>query len=68
MNSNEVYIQRCIDLAKKGSGYVSPNPLVGCVIVKDNEVISEGFHSAFGSPHAEADAINKYSGDLTGTT
>jgi len=66
--SNEDYIRECIELAKKGAGYVSPNPLVGCVIIKDGEKVSEGYHHAFGSPHAEADAINKYKGDLTGAT
>lgn len=49
---------RCIDLAKKGAGLVSPNPLVGCVIVKDNKIIAEGYHRKFGSDHAEVNAIS----------
>lgn len=51
-------MQRCIELAKKGAGYVSPNPLVGCVIVKQGKVIEEGYHKQFGSVHAEVNAIN----------
>jgi diaminohydroxyphosphoribosylaminopyrimidine deaminase/5-amino-6-(5-phosphoribosylamino)uracil reductase len=55
---SEKYIQRCIELAKKGRGQVSPNPLVGCVIVKNGKVIAEGYHKQFGSHHAEVNAIN----------
>lgn len=58
INQNEYFIKRCISLAKKGSGYVSPNPLVGCVIVKGNRIIGEGYHKKFGGPHAEINAIN----------
>ena len=58
MNSDEIYIQRCFDLAILGLGNVAPNPLVGCVIVKDGIVIGEGFHQKFGGPHAEVNAIN----------
>ncbi len=50
-------MQHAIDLAKKGRGYVHPNPLVGCVIVKDNQIISEGYHAYFGGNHAEKNAI-----------
>lgn len=49
---------RCIELAKKGAGYVSPNPLVGCVIVKNGKIIAEGYHKKFGTPHAEVNAID----------
>jgi diaminohydroxyphosphoribosylaminopyrimidine deaminase / 5-amino-6-(5-phosphoribosylamino)uracil reductase len=59
---NKIYkenlINRCIELAKKGMGNVSPNPLVGCVIVKNGKVVAEGYHKKFGSHHAEANAIN----------
>lgn len=68
MDENQNYIRACIDLARMGAGYVSPNPLVGCVIVKDGKKVSQGYHRAFGSPHAEAEAISNYNGDLTGTT
>ena len=52
------YIERTFYLAKKGEGKVSPNPLVGCVIVKNNKIIGEGFHENYGSNHAEINAIN----------
>ena len=56
--TNEDYIKRCIHLAKKGFGNASPNPLVGSVIVHNNEIIGEGFHQKFGEAHAEVNAIN----------
>lgn len=52
------YMKRCLELALRGSGYVSPNPLVGCVIVENNFIIGEGYHTAFGEPHAEVMAIS----------
>ena len=52
------YIERTFYLAKKGQGKVSPNPMVGCVIVKNNIIIGEGFHEKYGSSHAEINAIN----------
>ena len=51
------YMQRCLDLALLGQGSVSPNPMVGCVIVKDDKIIGEGYHQKFGGPHAEVMAI-----------
>ena len=51
-------MQRCIDLAQKASGKTYPNPLVGCVIVHNDEIIGEGFHEKAGQPHAEINAIN----------
>jgi diaminohydroxyphosphoribosylaminopyrimidine deaminase/5-amino-6-(5-phosphoribosylamino)uracil reductase len=57
-NNKEYYIKRCIKLALKGSGKVSPNPLVGCVIVKNGNIIGEGYHRYFGGLHAEINAIN----------
>ena len=50
-------MQRCLELAKRGAGFVNPNPLVGCVIVNDGKIISEGWHTAFGKDHAERMAI-----------
>ncbi|MEO1050485.1 MAG: bifunctional diaminohydroxyphosphoribosylaminopyrimidine deaminase/5-amino-6-(5-phosphoribosylamino)uracil reductase RibD [Bacteroidota bacterium] len=49
---------RALDLAQLGHGSVSPNPLVGCVIVHDNEIIGEGWHQQYGQAHAEVNAIN----------
>lgn len=54
---NETIMQKCLELASKGLGWTSPNPLVGSVLVKDNEVISEGFHEYFGGAHAEANCL-----------
>lgn len=59
MANSEKFMLRCLELAKNGLGYVNPNPLVGCVIVKDGEVISEGWHAAVGHNHAERMAILK---------
>ena len=58
LNLDEIYMKRCIELAIKGAGYVSPNPLVGCIIVHDNIIIGEGYHKQFGKEHAEVHAIN----------
>lgn len=53
------FMQRCIQLAQKGCGYTSPNPMVGAVIVYDGKIIGEGYHIKYGGPHAEVNAINK---------
>jgi len=53
-----MYMQRCIDLARKGIRSVAPNPMVGCVLVVNNKIIGEGYHQFFGGPHAEINAIN----------
>jgi diaminohydroxyphosphoribosylaminopyrimidine deaminase/5-amino-6-(5-phosphoribosylamino)uracil reductase len=54
---HEKYMQRCLDLAKLGGVAVAPNPMVGCVIVKNGLIIGEGYHQKFGSAHAEVNAI-----------
>ena len=59
------YIQRTFYLAKKGKGRVAPNPLVGCVIVKNNIIIGEGYHKKFGENHAEIDAFKNCIEDPT---
>ena len=56
--SDEICMQRCLELASLGNGTVSPNPMVGCVIVQDQKVIGEGYHRKFGEAHAEVNAIN----------
>ncbi|MFN4122255.1 MAG: bifunctional diaminohydroxyphosphoribosylaminopyrimidine deaminase/5-amino-6-(5-phosphoribosylamino)uracil reductase RibD [Flavobacteriales bacterium] len=53
----EGFMRRCFELAQKGLGAVSPNPLVGCVIVYEGKIIGEGFHRKYGEAHAEPDAI-----------
>ena len=52
-------MQRAIELARKGTGFVNPNPMVGCVVVKDNAIISEGYHEYYGGFHAERNALTK---------
>ena len=52
-NAHEAYMSRALELARQGCGKVSPNPMVGCVLVRDGEIIGEGYHSEFGGPHAE---------------
>ena len=59
MEMKEIFMKRCIEIAKKGLGNVSPNPMVGCVIVHKNKIISEGYHKKYGENHAEVNAINK---------
>tara|TARA_Y100000589_G_scaffold122989_1_gene117417 strand:- start:1070 stop:2074 length:1005 start_codon:yes stop_codon:yes gene_type:complete len=54
---HEIFLKRAIDLACKGKYLTKPNPMVGCVIVKDNEVIAEGYHMKYGSNHAEINAL-----------
>lgn len=51
------YMRRALSLAARGAGHVSPNPLVGAVIVRDGRVIGEGWHAMFGGPHAERNAL-----------
>ena len=66
--ADESYIQLTIEIAKKGEGNVSPNPLVGCVIIKDNRIIGAGYHQKFGEDHAEINAINSSAESLEGST
>ena len=57
------HLARSIELAERGRGHVSPNPLVGAVIARGDDVVGEGFHSAYGAPHAEVEAIDAAGGD-----
>lgn len=57
MNIDLKYMKRAVALAKRGAGWVNPNPMVGAVLVKDGRIIGEGFHEFFGGPHAEVNAI-----------
>ena len=56
-NKHKIYINRAFYLAQKGMGSVAPNPMVGCVIVKNENIIGEGYHKKFGKNHAEINAI-----------
>ena len=68
---DRLHLRRALELAERGRGKVSPNPLVGAVLVRDDEVIGEGFHAELGGPHAEVAAIADCSsrgGDPAGAT
>lgn len=57
MTDDEKYMYRCLQLALNGKGFVSPNPMVGAVIVCNGMIIGEGYHRQYGEPHAEVNAI-----------
>ena len=57
-----LFMQRALHLAARGLGEVSPNPMVGCVIVRDGQIIGEGYHHQYGHPHAEAEAVTSITG------
>ncbi len=59
------FMQLALNLASKGLGRVSPNPMVACLIVKNNEVIASGYHQEFGFPHAEVNAIEKLENSIS---
>jgi diaminohydroxyphosphoribosylaminopyrimidine deaminase/5-amino-6-(5-phosphoribosylamino)uracil reductase len=61
-------MNECLRLAAKGRGRVSPNPMVGAVLVKNGRIVARGYHHRFGGPHAETDCLRHYSGDGRGTT
>ncbi len=56
-HTDEVYMHRCIDLARRGAGQVAPNPMVGAVLVYKDRIIGEGFHQQYGQAHAEVNCI-----------
>ncbi len=60
-SSDILYMRRCLQLARCGSGSTSPNPMVGAVIVCDGRIIGEGYHIRAGEPHAEVNAVNSVS-------
>ena len=68
MMSDELFMKKALKLARKGRGWTSPNPLVGAVIVKEGQIIGEGYHKRFGEDHAEINAINNASESIAGAT
>lgn len=56
--SDEVFMREALQLAKKGRGFVNPNPMVGAVIVKHGRIVGRGYHKRFGSSHAEVEALH----------
>jgi diaminohydroxyphosphoribosylaminopyrimidine deaminase / 5-amino-6-(5-phosphoribosylamino)uracil reductase len=57
MDTNELYMHRCLELAKLGAGNVAPNPMVGSVLVYDGRIIGEGYHKKYGEAHAEVNCL-----------
>jgi diaminohydroxyphosphoribosylaminopyrimidine deaminase/5-amino-6-(5-phosphoribosylamino)uracil reductase len=66
--TDESYIKLTLEIAKKGIGFVSPNPLVGAVLVKEGKIIGAGYHQKYGEAHAEVNAINSASESVEGAT
>lgn len=61
-------MRECLRLAQKGRGYVSPNPLVGAVLVVDGRIVAKGYHRRYGAEHAEVDCLKNFRGDLSSAT
>src|ERR1700677_3456067 len=57
--SDEQWMRRALALAERGGGYVEPNPLVGAVVVRDGQLVGEGWHERYGQAHAEVNALNQ---------
>ena len=72
MKKNELgakeYISQCFKVARKGLGHVSPNPLVGALLVKNGKIISRGYHKKYGAEHAEVNAIKNATENVAGAT
>jgi diaminohydroxyphosphoribosylaminopyrimidine deaminase/5-amino-6-(5-phosphoribosylamino)uracil reductase len=66
--TDEFYMKRALQLARRGEKWVSPNPMVGAVIVKHNRIIGEGYHRRFGGDHAEIIALRSASESVSGST
>lgn len=67
MDADREYMRRALELAALGRGRTSPNPMAGCVVVREGRVIGEGYHQKAGEPHAEVNAINA-AADVAGAT
>jgi diaminohydroxyphosphoribosylaminopyrimidine deaminase/5-amino-6-(5-phosphoribosylamino)uracil reductase len=68
IEADRQYMERAIELAWQGRGWTSPNPMVGAVVVKDGQVVGEGFHPQAGKPHAEIYALDAAGPDAEGAT
>jgi diaminohydroxyphosphoribosylaminopyrimidine deaminase/5-amino-6-(5-phosphoribosylamino)uracil reductase len=66
--ADEQFMRECFRLSEKGRGFVSPNPLVGAVLVKAGRIVARGYHRRFGGLHAEIDCLNRYRGDCANAT
>jgi diaminohydroxyphosphoribosylaminopyrimidine deaminase/5-amino-6-(5-phosphoribosylamino)uracil reductase len=68
MQSDKRFMIEALHLAAKGDRAVSPNPMVGAVLVKGGKIVARGYHRVFGGAHAEVDCLSRYRGPLQGTT
>jgi diaminohydroxyphosphoribosylaminopyrimidine deaminase/5-amino-6-(5-phosphoribosylamino)uracil reductase len=68
MNSDPLFMRRALQEARKGLGRTSPNPCVGAVVVRDQEIIATGYHQKAGGPHAEIHALNRAGERARGAT
>lgn len=66
MNIHETYMKRALELAESAMGHTSPNPMVGCVVVKDGKILAEGCHEKYGEFHAERNALTRCTEDVSG--
>jgi diaminohydroxyphosphoribosylaminopyrimidine deaminase / 5-amino-6-(5-phosphoribosylamino)uracil reductase len=62
------YMSRALELAERGRGHVEPNPLVGAVVVRDGQIVGEGWHEKYGQAHAEVNALNRAGQEALGAT
>ncbi len=66
MTTHETYMKRALELAQSAMGHTSPNPMVGCVVVKDGRIVTEGCHEKYGEFHAERNALTRCTEDVSG--
>ncbi len=65
---DRAYLDQALDLGGRGWGRVHPNPMVGCLLVRDGEVVGEGWHEEYGGPHAEVNALSRAGERARGAT
>ncbi|MEQ8837494.1 MAG: bifunctional diaminohydroxyphosphoribosylaminopyrimidine deaminase/5-amino-6-(5-phosphoribosylamino)uracil reductase RibD, partial [Lacipirellulaceae bacterium] len=66
--ADHLHMARALELARRGQGFVEPNPMVGCLLVREGEVVGEGYHKKFGGPHAERNALKEARDAAQGAT
>lgn len=66
LTQDRIFMERALELSLKAAGRTSPNPLVGCVIVKNGQIVGEGYHAKAGTPHAEVHALRAAGGEARG--
>src|SRR5438034_2286951 len=66
--NDRAYMHRALDLARRGWGQTAPNPMVGAVVVRDGQIVGEGFHTGYGAEHAEIAALREAGANARGAT